>query len=62
MNIVRERREHGTPKKRSMYRAWKRKNAVSWKGVKPDRRQEHPELTKVRSNRGEVHYIKVGPF
>lgn len=38
------------------YRGWLRNNAIKWQGVDPDKRTEHPPLTKKVSIRGEVHY------
>ena len=57
-----EHKNRGVPKKRKDYRAWRRNNAISWKGVAPDRVKEYPPLVKQRSDRGEVHYVRLWDF
>lgn len=44
-----------TPRGRGTYRAWRRLNAIQWKGVEPDAEMEH-QLIPITSKRGETHY------
>lgn len=50
-------KSHGTPRDRSTYRSWKRKNAIEWYGVET-KREFKPPLVKKVSERGEVHYVE----
>lgn len=55
-------KKNGLPKHRKEYRAFRRNNAITWQGVEPDKRIEHPRLTPVRSERGEIHYVEVSVY